>query len=105
MTEDTINVSIRLKSLVFWLDRVGKADEVAFIRRFWDGRNYAGFRKDFPECPFCGGSPVLDPQDNGAPVTVNGIEIERVHCYCLTLERLCNKSSRWYESYYTDSSL
>lgn len=105
MTDDP-NQALRLKSLVFWLDQINnKTDSLSMINRLWNKKDYLGFRSMFTECPFCGGAPAFEPNKDGKPIVVNGILIERVQCYCLTLELLAKTASRRYESHYTDSKL
>ena len=102
---ETINEAIRLKSLIFWLDQVADSEELSMIRRFWGKKDFRRFNETFPVCPYCNGSPAFDLTDKGKPVIIHGILIERIQCYCLTLEYLSRTAPRWYESYYTNFSL
>lgn len=102
---DTINEAIRLKSLVFWLDQVSSAEELSMITRFWSKKDFKGFKEFFPVCPYCKGSPAFDLTKDGEPVVIHGVQIERVQCYCLTLEYLSRTAPRWYESHYINSNL
>jgi DNA replication protein DnaC len=101
---DTANEAIRLKSLIFWLDWYQRVDDLSMVHRYWRTKDLQGYRS-LGICHFCKGSPAFDLTLKGEPVILHGIHIERVQCYCLTLEHLSRTQSRWYESHYTDSYL